>query len=85
LAAAYARARGTDRLCSFVDWVALSDPVDVATARLLQREVSDGVIAPSYEPEALTILARKKKGNMSFWKFRPIMSHRVSWDRFQDF
>ncbi|HLG62286.1 MAG TPA: phosphoribosylaminoimidazolecarboxamide formyltransferase [Ktedonosporobacter sp.] len=62
LAIAYARARGADRLCSFGDWAALSDTVDVSTARLLSREVSDGVIAPGYEPEALAILRRKKQG-----------------------
>ncbi|MBN1439705.1 MAG: phosphoribosylaminoimidazolecarboxamide formyltransferase [Anaerolineales bacterium] len=62
LAAAYARARGTDRLSSFGDWIALSDPVDVATARLIGREVSDGVIAPAYDPEALKILSAKKSG-----------------------
>ncbi len=62
LAAAYARARGADRVCSYGDWVALSDPVDVATARLLRREVSDGVIAPGYEPAALEMLARKRGG-----------------------
>ena len=62
LATAYARARGADRLSSFGDWAALSDVVDVPTARLLQREVSDGVIAPGYEPEALAILQKKKKG-----------------------
>jgi phosphoribosylaminoimidazolecarboxamide formyltransferase/IMP cyclohydrolase len=62
LAAAYARARGVDRMSSFGDWVALSDTVDVPTARLLNREVSDGVIAPAYEPEALEIL-RGKKGS----------------------
>ena len=55
LAVAYARARGVDRMSSFGDWVALSDTVDVPTATLLQREVSDGVIAPGYEPEALEI------------------------------
>lgn len=60
LAAAYARARGVDRMSSFGDWVALSDRVDVVTARLISREVSDGVIAPSYEPEALEILSNKK-------------------------
>ena len=63
LANAYARARGADRMCSFGDWVALSDVCDVATAKLLQHEVSDGVIAPGYEPEALEILKTKKKGN----------------------
>jgi phosphoribosylaminoimidazolecarboxamide formyltransferase/IMP cyclohydrolase len=60
LAAAYARARGVDRMSSFGDWVALSDPVDIPTARLIGREVSDGVIAPDYEPEALKILRGKK-------------------------
>lgn len=62
LATAYARARGADRLSSFGDWAALSDVVDVPTARLLAREVSDGVIAPGYEPEALAILRDKKQG-----------------------
>ncbi|MCL5999075.1 MAG: phosphoribosylaminoimidazolecarboxamide formyltransferase [Chloroflexi bacterium] len=62
LATAYARARGTDRLCSFGDWVALSDMVDVPTAQLLRREVSDGVIAPGYEPQALALLRKKKEG-----------------------
>jgi phosphoribosylaminoimidazolecarboxamide formyltransferase/IMP cyclohydrolase len=60
LAAAYARARGVDRMSSFGDWVALSDTVDVPTAKLISREVSDGVIAPSYEAEALEILSKKK-------------------------
>jgi len=63
LANAYARARGADRMSSFGDWVALSDVCDVATAKLLQHEVSDGVIAPGYESEALEILKTKKKGN----------------------
>ncbi|MBE6932244.1 MAG: phosphoribosylaminoimidazolecarboxamide formyltransferase [Ruminococcaceae bacterium] len=63
LACAYARARGTDRMCSFGDWVALSDICDVPTAKLIAREVSDGVIAPGYEPEALEILKTKRKGN----------------------
>ncbi|PWH15116.1 MAG: phosphoribosylaminoimidazolecarboxamide formyltransferase [Anaerolineae bacterium] len=62
LAAAYARARGADRLCSFGDFIALSDVVDLSTARLIAREVSDGVIAPGYEPEALQILTQKKAG-----------------------
>jgi len=62
LATAYARARGADRLASFGDWIALSDPVDVATAQLIQREVSDGVIAPHYEEDALAILKSKKDG-----------------------
>ena len=62
LACAYARARGTDRMCSFGDWVALSDVCDVTTAKLIAREVSDGVIAPGYEPEALEILKGKRKG-----------------------
>ncbi len=62
LAAAYARARGADRVCSYGDWVALSDPVDLSTARLLRREVSDGVIAPGYDPDALKVLQQKKGG-----------------------
>lgn len=62
LATAYARARGVDRMSSFGDFIALSDPVDVPTARLIAREVSDGVIAPAYEPEALDILKKKKQG-----------------------
>jgi AICAR transformylase/IMP cyclohydrolase PurH len=62
LASAYARARGVDRMSSFGDWIALSDRVDVVTARLIAREVSDGVIAPAYDPEALDILTEKKKG-----------------------
>jgi len=62
LAAAYARARGVDRMSSFGDWIALSDTVDVPTAKLISREVSDGVIAPAYEPEALEILKKKKQG-----------------------
>lgn len=62
LAMAYARARGADRMSSFGDWAAVSDVVDVPTARLLRREVSDGIIAPGYEAEALAILKEKKKG-----------------------
>ncbi|MBR5818111.1 MAG: phosphoribosylaminoimidazolecarboxamide formyltransferase [Clostridia bacterium] len=62
LASAYARARGTDRQSSFGDWIALSDKCDVTTARIIAREVSDGIIAPDYEPEALEILRAKKKG-----------------------
>ena len=62
LACAYARARGTDRLCSFGDFVALSDVCDVVTAKMISREVSDGVIAPGYEPEALEILQNKRQG-----------------------
>ena len=62
LATAYARARGADRLCSFGDWIALSDTVDESTARLIAREVSDGVIAPAYEPAALELLKSKKQG-----------------------
>jgi phosphoribosylaminoimidazolecarboxamide formyltransferase/IMP cyclohydrolase len=63
LATAYARARGADRISSFGDWAALSDVVDVPTADLLRREVSDGVIAPGYEPEALEMLRAKKGGD----------------------
>ena len=68
LATAYARARGTDRMSSFGDWIALSDVCDVTTAKLISREVSDGVIAPGYEPEALEILMKKKKGNYNIVK-----------------
>ena len=71
LACAYARARGTDRMCSFGDWVALSDICDVTTAKLIQREVSDGVIAPGYEPEALEILKSKRKGSYNIVKIDP--------------
>ena len=63
LANAYARARGADRMSSFGDFISLSDVCDVATAKIIKREVSDGVIAPGYEPEALEILKEKKKGN----------------------
>ena len=63
LACAYARARGTDRMCSFGDWVALSDTCDAMTASLIAREVSDGVIAPGYTDEALAILKTKRKGS----------------------
>ncbi len=62
LAAAYARARGVDRMSSFGDWIALSDTVDASTAKLISREVSDGVIAPAYESDALEILKKKKQG-----------------------
>ena len=62
LASAYARARGADRMSSYGDFIALSDKVDVCTAKMIQREVSDGVIAPDYDPEALEILKSKRKG-----------------------
>ena len=68
LACAYARARGTDRMSSFGDWIALSDVCDVTTALLIKREVSDGVIALGYEPEALEILKSKRKGNYNIVK-----------------
>ncbi|MBR1585838.1 MAG: phosphoribosylaminoimidazolecarboxamide formyltransferase [Clostridia bacterium] len=71
LACAYARARGTDRMCSFGDWVALSDVCDVTTAKMLKREVSDGIIAPGYEPEALEILKTKRKGNYNIVRIDP--------------
>ena len=71
LAIAYARARGTDRMSSFGDWIALSDVCDVTTALLIKREVSDGVIAPGYEPEALEILKTKKKGNYNIVEIDP--------------
>ncbi|MBP5160068.1 MAG: phosphoribosylaminoimidazolecarboxamide formyltransferase [Lachnospiraceae bacterium] len=68
LACAYVRARGGDRLCSYGDWVALSDTCDVLTAKLIKREVSDGVIAPDYEPEALEILREKRNGTYNVVK-----------------
>lgn len=68
LACAYARARGTDRMSSFGDWIALSDVCDVTTAMIIKREVSDGVIAPGYTPEALEILRSKRKGNYNIVK-----------------
>ena len=71
LACAYARARGADRLCSFGDWVALSDVCDVTTAKMISREVSDGIIAPDYEPEALEILKAKRKGTYNVVKIDP--------------
>ena len=71
LACAYARARGTDRMCSFGDWVALSEVCDVTTAKLVQREVSDGIIAPGYEPEALEILKSKRKGSYNIVSIDP--------------
>ena len=71
LAMAYARARGTDRMCSFGDWVALSDVCDKTTALMIKREVSDGVIAPGYEPEALEILKTKRNGNYNIVKIDP--------------
>ena len=71
LACAYARARGTDRMCSFGDWVALSDVCDVTTAKMIKREVSDGIIAPGYEPEALEILKTKRKGAYNIVEIDP--------------
>ena len=71
LACAYARARGTDRMCSFGDWVALSDVCDVTTAKLIAPEVSDGIIAPGYSEEALAILKTKRKGNYNIVAIDP--------------
>ena len=71
LANAYARARGADRMSSFGDFISLSDVCDVPTAKLIRREVSDGVIAPGYEPEALEILKQKKKGNYNVIQIDP--------------
>ena len=71
LACAYARARGTDRMCSFGDWVALSDKCDVTTALMIKREVSDGIIAPDYDEEALKILKSKRKGSYNIVKIDP--------------
>ena len=71
LACAYARARGADRMSSFGDFISLSDVCDVDTAKLIKREVSDGVIAPGYTPEALEILKQKKKGNYNVIQIDP--------------
>ena len=71
MASAYARARGADRMSSFGDFISLSDVCDVATAKLIKREVSDGIIAPGYEPEALEILKAKKKGNYNVIQIDP--------------
>ena len=71
IACAYIRARGADRLCSYGDWAALSDPCDAATAAYLKPEVSDGIIAPDFTPEALEILKSKKKGNYNIVKIDP--------------
>jgi phosphoribosylaminoimidazolecarboxamide formyltransferase/IMP cyclohydrolase len=71
LATAYARARGADRVSSYGDWAALSDPVDEPTARLLRREVSDGVIAPGYEPAALALLRDKRGGKYTVLRIDP--------------
>lgn len=71
LACAYARARGADRMSSFGDFIALSDVCDAATARIIKREVSDGVIAPGYEPEALELLKQKKNGNYNVIQIDP--------------
>ena len=71
LACAYARARGTDRMSSFGDWIALSDECDLATAKIIAREVSDGIIAPGYTPEALEVLKQKRKGGYNVVKIDP--------------
>ncbi len=71
LACAYARARGTDRMSSFGDWIALSDVCDLTTALIIKREISDGVIAPGYTDEALEVLKTKKKGNYNIVKIDP--------------
>jgi phosphoribosylaminoimidazolecarboxamide formyltransferase/IMP cyclohydrolase len=71
LACAYARARGADRMCSYGDFVALSDVCDEATATLIKREVSDGVIAPGYTPEAIEILKQKRKGSYNIIEIDP--------------
>lgn len=71
LAAAYARARGADRMSSFGDWIALSNIVDIPTAKIISREVSDGIIAPGFEPEALEILKKKKGGKYCILQIDP--------------
>lgn len=74
LACAYARARGADRMSSFGDWIALSDICDVPTAKLIQHEVSDGIIAPGYEPEALAILSGKRRATTTWSLSTPPIS-----------
>ncbi|MDR1733768.1 MAG: phosphoribosylaminoimidazolecarboxamide formyltransferase [Oscillospiraceae bacterium] len=71
LAAAYARARGSDRMSSFGDWIALSDPCDVSAAQLIRPEVSDGIIAPGYDPEALELLKQKRRGGYNIVQIDP--------------
>ena len=78
LATAYARARGVDRMSSFGDFIALSDIVDIPTAKLISREVSDGVIAPAYEPEALEILKKKKQGKYAVIQMDPAYKPQLS-------
>lgn len=78
LAAAYARARGVDRMSSFGDFIALSDSVDVPTAKLIAREVSDGVIAPAYNPEALEILRKKKQGKYAVVQIDPAYEPQIT-------
>jgi phosphoribosylaminoimidazolecarboxamide formyltransferase/IMP cyclohydrolase len=78
LATAYARARGVDRMSSFGDFIALSDIVDIPTAKLISREVSDGVIAPAYEPEALEILKKKKQGKYAVIQVDPAYKPQLS-------
>ena len=71
LACAYARARGADRMSSFGDWIALSDPCDATTAAIIKREVSDGIIAPGYTPAALEVLKSKRNGNYNIVAIDP--------------
>lgn len=78
IACAYARARGTDRLSSFGDWIALSDECDEIAAKIIEHEVSDGIIAPSYSSAALEILKRKRKGNYSIVKIDPDYEPEIS-------
>jgi phosphoribosylaminoimidazolecarboxamide formyltransferase/IMP cyclohydrolase len=78
LATAYARARGVDRMSSFGDFIALSDTVDVPTAKLFSREVSDGVIAPAYDPEALEILRKKKQGKYAVIQIDPTYEPQIT-------
>ena len=92
LANAYARARGADRMSSFGDFISLSDPCDKETATLIRREVSDGVIAPGYEPEALAILKEKKNGAYTVLEIDPaptriftFKSSEIYFDSFIDF
>lgn len=85
LATAYARARGADRMSSFGDFVALSDPCDYVTARIISREVSDGIIAPGYSPEALELLSKKKNGNYCVLQVKRKLTYNTIESNFQSF
>ena len=83
MASAYARARGADRMSSFGDFIALSDRCDVSTARLVAREVSDGIIAPAYDPDALALLCAKKKGSYCVLQVRNLQINKLVQSKLQ--